>query len=547
MNENTIESNVNHTGNNDRRPVKPARFGKTLIVACIVIAVAALAVTAAVAAFVVASPAALLVQGAKNSAQALEENPVIQLMADVVDGGSAELELELDELLDMILDFGDLGLNGSVSLKLYNDVADQKTAAVAKVDIGEKEFADASIMLSGYDLIVTSASLLEGNAYGIDLEHAEEYFPTSVFGPDGYLALGIDSIEGTAEYINNRAILKKKAEALAEEFSAVLLTSLRKHAEMTKGSGELLFSGENTRVSVVTITLDREDFLAVVADMITYLREDEQARELFEAYADEAELKMKADYVSDRAYYEMNYGLTSYEEYRSYFYGDTFDPVDEVYAVLDEVEAELETFDEFDKVTAQFYITKLRKELVGADLCIEAEEDLSTFELRAGPAMKDLREISLHMTGAYDDVTVLYEVEVNDKTEYVACLSVRDDDFEVLSCEIEWDRQDGDFEIALVENGGRYFVESTLEVSEEGAVFDLNTIGRNSVMLELDAVLTLKTDDKMPEIPQKYVDIMKLTNEDLEEMAADVAAQLLSKIYTLDSSLVWLLGMLLGF
>lgn len=516
----------------------------------------AAAVTAAAAATVVIttlnSPLTLVSRGITNSCEALSEHPVVELMSDAAEDGSAELSVELDQLIASTLGYLGIDLTGTVDLKIYNDRDHDRTAAVAQLELNGQQMLDAAILATGDDIIVTSDSLLADEVYGINLESASDKFGNSVFGPEGDFDLGIDSIDRYTDLLQADEETKEDLETITEELAAVLMKSLKEHAVITKENEELVFAGETTAVTTVEIVLDSEAFTAVMRDVIAYLRESELVRKYVEQYSGSYESELRAQYESDKEYWAENYGIETFEEYCREIHGVDPDLTTEFYSGLDELDEELEDFDEFERVTSTFYITKLRKELVGVDLRIlygeASAKTAERFSLRFGPSMKELNEVELRIISDGSEALLHYEVTSNDETEYNARLTAESYGEEVFSLAMYWNKESSDAALRFALEENYLEVTGLLTLDREYAQFDLCNINVDGATMPLNAMLRINASDEFPEHLEvaDYTEILDLTSGDLEQLAGRVASRLMNKVYLLDDSVLWILQMLLG-
>ena len=506
---------------NDPAPVKKSG-SKTLKLLLIGgIAASVLVITALAATVTVAvsmnTPMNLLARGFENSLEALEEQPIVELMSEAAEGGSVELMLQLDPLFDTMLGHYGIDLSGSVDLKVYGDSENDRAAVVAGMELDGQEMLDASILVTEEEIVAMSDSLLGDEVYGICFETAADKLDTSVFGPDGYLSIDIEAMNSALEELDKTRELREDAEALAAELTSVVMKSLKEHAEITKANDELTFAGESTRVTAVEITLDSEGYAAVMRDVIAYLKESETVRSYVE-----------------------NYAVVSGEQ----------DYADEFYRQLAEAEVELEDFDEFERLVTVFYITKRHQELVGADLKVyyDAESGISTekMELRAGPTLRDLREFELRVTTAGYEDRIRYKVVADDETEYRAELTCESYGEELFSLELDWDRESGALSVMLSEAYSYMEVKGTLHSDREQAQLCVTNINVDGEVLNIDLRVTVKTRDEFPVHlnDPEYTEFLDLTNSDLEMLAGRVSSRLMNKVALLDENLQWILAML---
>ncbi len=492
---------------------------KVLLISGIAVSVMVIAALAATVAVSVGmnTPMNLVMRGAENSLEALEDHPVAMLLSEAAEGGSVELMLQMDPLFDAMFGYYGIDLSGAVGLKFYGDSDNDRAAVTAGMELDGVQMLDASVLVTEKEITVMSDSLLGDEVYGVYFETAADKLETSVFGPDGYLSLDIDSLDSAMENFEQTRELREDAEIIAAELTGVVTKSLKEHAELTKENEELAFAGESTRVTAVKIALDREGYVAVLRDVIAYLKESESVRNYAEKYT-----------------------AVSEEQ----------DSVSEFYLQLDEAESELEYFDGFERLIAVFYITKQRTEMVGVDLKMyddaDAVEPADRLELRAGPSLSDPGEISLNVVADGEEIHVCYEVLSDDETEYRAELIAESYGEEQFSIALDWNRESGALSVVYDDGYSYMEVKGSVETGKDMAELRVTNINIDGEKLDLDLRVTVKTRDEFPVylIDREYTEILDLTNGDLEMLAGRVSSRLMNKIAMLDESLQWILAML---
>ena len=476
------------------------KFGKKPLLISIA-AVVVIAIAAIIAVSAMSSPMSLVGKGFSNSVNALKQNSVVVFANKVATGGSIEAVCDVEELLE-------LPVEAVMSLKLYTAAA--KAAITADVKIEGDAVLDASAFIDKENIAVASDVLFGSKTYGVDLIDLTERFNASEFGPDGELSLGIEFPDSAESVTEDAAKMAEESQAVSKAMLGYLLNSVEEHAEISKENESLSFNGAEVKATAVEIQADSEALTAVLSDLITYLRSEEELKEYLYNYADYyAAILVEA-------------GL---------FYGDYEDAesiIDEFYVQLDDIgEDEMETLAEEIKaadveLSLTFYVTKSGKELVGVKFDADADGEEAKVSVFAGPSWKNLEEISVRLDDGYSVYWITYAVKSNDKEEYSAKLKVREDSENVLVGEFVWDKEKGDFEAEVTDGwGDTYGLEGSLKVDSKSATIVLDSAYEDSDEMDLGISLIITTSDKMPEMPV-YTDILDMNADDLEDLVYDL-------------------------
>lgn len=475
---------------------------KPLLIAIAAVVVIAVAAVAAVAASVAASsPISLIGKGFVNSINALKQSDVVAFADKVAKGGSIEVECDMEELLE-------LPVEGIVSMKLYTAAA--KMAITAAVEVEGDTVLDASAFVDQTNVAVASDVLLGSETYGISLTNLVDRFHDSEFGPDGELSLGIELPDMTESVVEDAAKMTEESQAIGKAMLAHLLKSIEEHTEISKENESIKFNGTDVKVTAVGIQADSEAAVAVISDLIEYLRSDKELKEYLYNYAEYVAAAMVA---SDLVYDD---------------YKDAEAIVDEFYDLLEEIEEQdledlAEELEEADlELSLTFYITKSGKELVGIKFDGDADGDKVKASVFAGPSWKNLEEVTLRWDDGYSVYRITYAVETNDKKTYSVELKVREDSENILVGEFTWDKEKGNFEAELTDDwGDTYGLEGSLKVDSKTATIVLESAYEDSEEIDLGISLTLTAADKMPAMPS-YTDILDMSADELEDVIYDL-------------------------
>jgi len=454
-----------------------------------VVAAAGIGITAATS-----TPAALLGKGLESTVESVQENPIVSVVTSALKGGSAEVQLDLDALTQNFIE-------GSAAVKVYT--SDKQEAAVsANLVVDDKSLLDATVVADKDNIAASSEVLFGEKAYGINLEKLVKNFEDSAFGPDGKYSLGIELDEEHDAIAERTFKMSEAAMDLSKDMTKTLMKSLKKHAEMTKEGTSMTFAGESIKVNAVTLKMDDEVILAVVGDMLTYLKENEALRSFLKDYAD---LLIT---LSDG-----ELGYDDKDELIDDFY-DALDDVDlgDLEDALDEVEPSL---------SATFYISKSEKALVGLDCTTKADGERVRLTSSFGPSWDKLNEISVKLSAPDVDIRFSYLVTEDTKQAYTAEIEFDSEDGVPVEGTFEWDKKSGGFELGLESEYASFSAEGELALTDKELTLLLDSIHEDDYKQDIGITLILKADDKMPSMP-KYTDVLEMTEEDVEDLVADL-------------------------
>ena len=487
----------------------------------LIITIAAVALIAAVAGVVAAvvlnSPKMLVARGIKNSAEAIQKSEAVALLTKTSENGSVGVSVGLDQFVGLPID-------GRVNVKAYGSKG-YDAAVTAGVEIAGSNLADACLRVSEDEIVIFSDVVLGDDAYGINLDNAAENYETSLFGPNGAFYFGVDSIDPILELIEASRNMEKDSEELYEELVEKLLESLNEHAEVEKENDTLDFNGKSTKVTVVKFVLDDDAFKDLLLDMVDYLRKSDKVEKFLEKYGNHlmgtSPLVAMIEYNERPSYYERFYGIETFDEYYEYFYGDDEgNVVDEFYDVLDEIKDSIDEIEGLKEIELAFYITKSGTQLVGFEIEVDTTEEDVKLGIFMGPDLSKMSELRVELRAGDNKAVLSYCVTTNDKSEYISELAVKADGETVLTGGVEWDKKNGDLEICVEVDGEELVLEGALEAGKSRAELQVDYIAvPGEGDMELDIVLTLDADDKMPAIPNDYTDILEMTEDDVKNLA----------------------------
>ncbi len=470
-----------------------------LLMIFLVVLVSAAVLGAVVISILSASPMALVATGLRNSMEAIEENAFVSFLDEAYNGGSTEISMGLKSLLAG----SGLPLDGTASVKIYMDAENKQSAVNLGVKLGQLQDLDASIYFNPESVAVSSQVFLGTTAYGIDLPTVIEDFNASVFRMDGPYSMGITLPDNLKTLMQDSQKFIEDSEKIASALAARLLKTLEKNSEVEKENAVLTLGGEEVKTTAVTVKLDHTQIVAIVTDVIDYLRTDEDFKTFLQEHAD--------------------YMLAS-----SGSYVDATEFVDELYQQLDEMAADI---DEMKKaleesnasVSVVFHINKSGKQLVGIELAGQIDGETSNLSICAGPDLKDAKEVRFQADANGEAFTATYLVKVNDKDAFVSLLDLRENGQDVMKADIRWDKQTGALEFLATDGTeSTLSVQGTLALTDETLTATVDSVSLDNNKTELGVSVALRTSDKMPTAPV-YKNILKMTEAEVKSLVDELS------------------------
>ena len=179
------------------------------------------------------------------------------------------------------------------------------------------------------------------------------------------------------------------------------------------------------------------------------------------------------------------------------------------------------------------------------ELLVELDEEEFEISLLAGPTLSDLCEISIKVKVDGTLVRGNYRVDTNDRAEYAAKFSLREEGDVLTSGEFRWDKKAGNYALTVRDAYDEAItLEGTLKVSDQQIALTLGRIAVGGDALELQIELTLKASDQKPATPEEYTDLLTMSQGEIEDLTADLAAELMNMVYALDPDVLGVLSSL---
>ncbi len=363
------------------------------------------------------------------------------------------------------------------------------------------------------DLIYVSEDEILDGSYGISMKDLVKEFEDSIFayGSDSPYAVPDEETHNQiVEYLEkaegvddvDAEKLSKDAEKLFSKLYEDLYKIVCEHAEFTSEKDEIRLGGEKTKVRVITIVIDEEALSNIIQGIYDYLEDDDEIPAFLEEYEAVFNNMISVYFPNEDSI------VDAYDELLEQW----GDQLDDMCDAIEDDKFELK----IEMATPKMFATLLM-------LSVELDDE-ELFRLDFGKdGLAKTNIITLEAGGE----KIVYEIEADDKNEYVASLTALGE--EVFSVEV--DRKKETYEMKFgPKNAENVTISGKLAVDGDETTITLAKI----VMREMDwdpetyeeyyATRTVKTNfkmvisekDKIPAAPKKYDTISDITDEDIE-------------------------------
>ena len=482
----------------------------------IFVAIAMVAVIVASAVIISASnkPIATIEKAFANSVKSIEKSETYQTVEDVLDGGSVEINLDLNELSEM---FGE-DLDAQVNCKFFSNLDQTNFAMSCNATVDGTKAIDLIAAANEKYIAVSSDSLLNG-AYGISLETIDDDYFASEFCEGGAYELGIsdeqaeilfDMIDQLMDFQKSSKEDQKTLRKVVQE----LLSDVQKYAEIEKGSGEVSVAGKDVKTNDITITIDEEALEKILSDFVDFLKKDKSVRKLVDRYSDR--IGALYDNMDELLFVAgaPSAVLGASEDFSENFY----DALDELSDVIPDIS------DEVEDLEIEFTTHIKSSKLIGADIKVSVEgEKVIAVSLVVGMNWGDPDEISVKIEEMGTKVSFSYVVETNSGKEYSATFRVKEDSETILSGSVKWDKKSGDFRVkGEMEDETEFSFKANVLKSRNNVTIDLIEVAVDGEEQSLKGIqIVLNEKDKMPDI-NKYENFLKLSEDEIDALIEDV-------------------------
>ncbi len=485
----------------------------------IIIAASLLAVVLATSVTSVAlanTPQSIAARAVSNTSDDLLARPEFEPLVQLFTGGS--LQFSLNSVKDE--DGYDYFRSNYVTGKAYLST-DAAYLTDVDVRLGEVNL-EGSAYISD-DFVYVSENEILRDSFGVKYSQLASEFSQSIFAPNSGSKYALSDKDYTLllneiQAANSYKTVKKEFSKLSPKIAKNLYKIVVDAATISKTNESIWLSGETTPVRLITFTIDGNAMTKIVSQWNHYLRNSEDIIEFLR----NNESAIKSAMGLDKS-------ISLVKEYRL--------ALEEIKEVFDEI-AEI-LLAEVETIKIKVATPKTSKNLLKLTVQIGG---IFIFEMDCG---KDGYLYSDKIDIKCGESQIIYHLNANDKKNFEATLLIN---LPSDSLELEWkvDKQTNQFEARLTYAFEYYingYYNTTIKVYTErvasGSILhkhgkttlNVDSFGlteyqtkngtlssKSTTDFDVDAVVVIDTNDKMPSVPRKYKKLSTLTERDFENL-----------------------------
>jgi len=465
-------------------------------------------------------PSALIVRGFVNTISDAKRIELFDVADDVANGGSIAVSANLDKLAKDDL---------TVQAKLYADVQNMKGAYEMTVAEDKDDVLQARVLYNQDRFAFTCPELVDG-AYGVNIKNLAKNLPGSIFDPDEETDYSLT--EEQFEYfinlkdtVRNDKNLEHDVSNMIAKYRKLAIEKLVKYSEVGRASKTITVGGEKVPCTLVTLTIDQDDLVLIVQDLVEYANNDKDLEKLLYRVA------------ANGSYYD-----------------DTDEFIDEFYDALDDIEENVENLEKEDiEMQLSFYITKSGRRIAQIDAELEYDNDEAEVSVVLGKNVAKSKEISLSAKDkkSEESYSITYSVKEDSAKYYEAEIEIvetssystyvdydgtdgdrgsgknKNVDTDKTTIEIEWDRKKGDFQLDYEDEwGDKSTVKGNLLQKGDKYIFVLTNIRSDGEAVpgvkSLELTVTIDRHDPAPNVPGGFTEITKMDKREFKHLVDDI-------------------------
>ncbi len=471
-----------------KKAIRFLSFGVMAVILCVTI-------LSCVSCTAVESPKVLFQKAVSRTVDKYEKIEAVEVVGEAVSGGSFEIkaeDLEIDE-----------DTKASASALFYANTDKKTGAVVLSAKVGDESY-DAAVYASPKSVVAQSAKILGETVYGLNISKAVENFKKSVFYYDSDSDMALP--EETSEMISSMLqqlkeinAAEKDGQKLYEKYLKKLYKLIGDNAEFEKENTDTDVLGESVPCTMLTVKVNEESISAVIKDFWSEARKDKTLKQ----------------YISDRVLP----------------YLDEYDDVEEVYDdINDSVEGVLDELEDADiTITLKYYLNKSSGAIMKAALTVKQGSSKNTYGIELGRTFKTFEGFRFTMREGSSDTQSIWVKVTDDTKEEMKISVIASEEFDIPEISIKYTKDTGLVKITVPdEYSGNTVIKLTYTKSGSAHTFKLDSVetGDSEVNLPFNGKYSviLNTKAKAPSAPSKYTDILTMTEEDFDDFADNVQA-----------------------
>lgn len=441
------------------------------------------------------SPLGRVEKALERTLSDMENSETAALFKGAVNGGSVETFVSGSFVNEMLLGASEQTQTSPAGMKLYSDLDRNMAALSVYAPVGEETFSAALHVSS--DAVALEMPQVLDSVYGVNLKTFKDALETSVFAPDSGSNFALDEqvYEALQSQMDGEQAKQAKSvnDHAAREVKRLwseLLKSVKKHAEIVQTNETIAFMDKTVKTTRVRVRIDSEAMANIMRDTLTWVKEDKAFKKA---------VTEVCDFYAQALITGYGLNATDGQDLLDQFYDAVYEGID----ACDTIEQA-----GGEKLKLDFYMTKSGGRLVQTELEVPGEfKCVLTF----GPDPSAPALIRVRYDDGWDTYDVSYSVETNDKREYAAKFSVTQDSLNVASASIDWNKKEDDLRIKLNDpvSEESILIKGSLHADKKEAELHIRSITLEDEIIKPDLTVIIKTDDKMPEMPE-YTDLLTL-------------------------------------
>lgn len=456
------------------------------------------------------TPVAKMDYAIERSIDSFERAEIPALIDRVTNGGSIEFKMDMSKLMAQ-----STGRSGDMDMaaKLFFRNGGSELALRLDALMNGRSILDGLAYTNGQYLALTSGTLLNNKAYGINFTNISEAFNNSMFAGGGMLGVGlpdeVSAVFDMVDALGDVRELGKRLDNLLDRMENDIFAILEKHADHSTVSGSLTVAGTLVATDNVTLTYDSDAIFNVVKDLLILFNNNNEFKNIFSECAGLASI-----FVDELEYF-------STEDMGSLILM-AFD------RVVQEIDQYSSAFDGLG-ITVTSYISKSSNELVGAAIDIKTSDgNAAAIDVVCGPTMNDLREFTVAVTAknssgeSLGTSKISFNADMDASGNYNGILSVSSPYEAYDIATVSYNRNSGAYDIALLIDGDRAGARGTYRNDGNTASVTLTDVYYGNESIDVGEIsLTIRSYDNMPTIGN-YIDILNMNQNQLQELAMTI-------------------------
>ncbi len=456
----------------------------------IVLAVVCVAVSGTVFG-VLNSPKNVMLRSLSNSIESFTKRSEIAPIMEVFNGGSIAVQYDGGEEI-------------SAGGKIYFNL-DEKETYLENLSLSSLGTSISADIYANEDMIIVNNEKYLGGAYGLKFKDLSEQFKNSILYHESSSEYALD--KETSEmvmqfldmYEENLKNTSKDILKLEKKYSEKVVNLLGKYGDFDSDNEIVNLNGEEITSRVITLELKEDDIYNVIIDLIDFIKEDKELKEIF--------VKQIESGFS-------NYPIIGSESVDGEeIYNELIKELDSLASVAEEI-LDYDFEFNFSVVTP-----KLNADLLQIEIEVNFDEMENSFEIDFGE--EGIEKTNCIVAYFNDEKVVEYEVERNGENitniEMIYFVDSLYGPDHVNLLTIYLDKGANKFTISAMDEVYKLIGEYKVEGDKHS--FTPNNIVIDGKVTTLENIeITFDTKDDMPKVNKQFNNVFEITEEKIEEI-----------------------------